>query len=1034
MSYNFFNDFVLRTPERPLKDLNLFLQKDRNDQYDFIKRFFSDPINNKALLIASEELFKSFEKFSQCQITDAKKEKHVFKSLVKYFLRMTTRPTPFGLFSGLNVGSLGDETCLILDPKKDQVSKDYRYIFGKEILRELIKNQSISKKLKYSLSNTLYRVGSNWRYTEYTENSSGTRDFKITELDGSALLNSLFVEFKYKSFYKNEIVQSIKNQFPDEILEDIEHFVDELFLNQVINLDSSNGIYDQDVFSYCINLLKHIDNEQLILIDYNKQQYSVSEFIKKLSDWKSIVGKELVSSFCESKNNERSESREKIVINQINGVERCVINKELLKDVSGLIDLLSPWYKNENAFLSTFKKQFKEKFEDLEVPFLTVFDPDLGINIGKQNDSKNHLKKSDTSNIWLSSIQQYLLKKIIEIKNTNANTLELDPDELRFPQKNTTVNLGQTVTGLGKIVNINGTQTLYIKGLGDSSATCVLTRFAGNDTQIDKLIETIVDKESVFSDEGNYISAELVHLPEDNFGDLLKRPLIRNFFLPYITTSSLEVDRKIDLQDLVVSVANDIILIRSLKHNKYINIKLSTAHNFTYKSLPIYQFLAEIQTQNALKGLGLDWTWCNGIINHIPRIKFGGLLLSLQTWIFSFDDLKHLTVQDNANMSIIESWRTKHQIPRYITIDEEDNELFIDLEDNTCIDLFLSVVKKAKRIIKLTEFIFSNENSCVRDNDENGYAHEIFFTLYNTENVFNIPAIGSLDDDNKSDKFEIGSEWVYLKFYCEEKSAEKLLTDIIYPLKYNLIKQNIISKWFFIRYIDPEPHLRIRFKIKKLEYISNFYQVINDLIRKSKKNVLIKKIQIERYQRELSRYGIDTIEFVETIFRLQSDFILDLLNFGEIDNLTRRRLSLIYIDEFLKLFGYHTDTKEAFCKQLADAFLNEFGNSTDIRKMLMGEYKSEKDFFKNFGDLNCLNSFDNVISKTLKNCLRSSELSAGKIVRHYKNETSNFKLGNIIASIIHMFMNRLYLLKPREEELNTYNLLWLHYRSLKFKK
>ena len=64
--------------------------------------------------------------------------------------------------------------------------------------------------------------------------------------------------------------------------------------------------------------------------------------------------------------------------------------------------------------------------------------------------------------------------------------------------------------------------------------------------------------------------------------------------------------------------------------------------------------------------------------------------------------------------------------------------------------------------------------------------------------------------------FIIGSEWVYYKIYTGPKTADSILVDFIKPIVDQLLKDGIIKMWFFIRYADPEFHLRVRFQITNL--------------------------------------------------------------------------------------------------------------------------------------------------------------------------------------------------------------------------
>src|SRR5690606_5766044 len=59
-------------------------------------------------------------------------------------------------------------------------------------------------------------------------------------------------------------------------------------------------------------------------------------------------------------------------------------------------------------------------------------------------------------------------------------------------------------------------------------------------------------------------------------------------------------------------------------------------------------------------------------------------------------------------------------------------------------------------------------------------------------------------------KFVPGEEWIFLKIYGGPKLLERLLVDEVFPLLEDRIDREDIQHYFFIRYADPEYHIRLR--------------------------------------------------------------------------------------------------------------------------------------------------------------------------------------------------------------------------------
>jgi thiopeptide-type bacteriocin biosynthesis protein len=107
---------------------------------------------------------------------------------------------------------------------------------------------------------------------------------------------------------------------------------------------------------------------------------------------------------------------------------------------------------------------------------------------------------------------------------------------------------------------------------------------------------------------------------------------------------------------------------------------------------------------------------------------------------------------------------------------------------------------------------------------------------------------------------------VYIKLYTGYRTADDLLQQIIIPVIKDLQKKHRIEKWFFIRYSDPDFHLRIRLLLIDSQHVG---EIINCFYRKLdiwNKNRLLWKIQLDTYNRELERYGKTMIEESESVF------------------------------------------------------------------------------------------------------------------------------------------------------------------------
>src|SRR5258708_34539073 len=91
----------------------------------------------------------------------------------------------------------------------------------------------------------------------------------------------------------------------------------------------------------------------------------------------------------------------------------------------------------------------------------------------------------------------------------------------------------------------------------------------------------------------------------------------------------------------------------------------------------------------------------------------------------------------------------------------------------------------------------------------------------------------------------------------------------------------LITKWFFLRYSDPDLHLRIRFNGAPKKLWSDGLALVHGFLHTIREEKLTWQISIDTYKPELKRYGESkALLITEQIFTDDSDFAVSLLNAG----------------------------------------------------------------------------------------------------------------------------------------------------------
>lgn len=274
-------------------------------------------------------------------------------------------------------------------------------------------------------------------------------------------------------------------------------------------------------------------------------------------------------------------------------------------------------------------------------------------------------------------------------------------------------------------------------------------------------------------------------------------------------------------------------------------------------------------------------------------------------------------------------------------------------------------------------------------------------------------------------KFTPGVEWLYLKIYTGVKTADLILEEIIKPLAEYFLTNDFISKWFFIRYNDPKPHLRIRFCLNNIQNQVNVLNKINKEFQEFIKSGEISNYSIETYNREIERYGQNTIKDAETLFYKNSEFTLLCLPYDDEDKII---FGLFYIDKILDNLRLEIQEKLDWIKDFNSSFKQEFNADKNLNSQLDKKYRQFKTKMMYFINSDEFLDERNAIEVHIDECTSVIQ----DILLHHQNQSLEVSLQNFFQSIFHMNINRLFVSNQRLFEMVIYDYLLRYYKSLMF--
>ncbi len=1032
---------IIRTPLYPLR--NLF-------EID-VKNLLTSALFKEALFLSSPSLVDEIEKYLKHNLNDKESEK-LLLSVYRFYLRASYRCTPFGLFAGISIGKVSDKTAISLCSQelyKKNIRLDTHFMSA--VAQKILQEPQIRNSIKWFSNNTLYSIQGKLRYIEYrVDKYSRTHHLAIVD-------SSEYVQLVLKRARNGATISEVVEVLiTDEITkEEATSFVKEMIAGCLLVPDLEPLVTGKEYHNQIIEKIGEHSKD-------NNSLENLLSIINELGDTRNLA---IGNSFEHLKNildDSKSifpelDSGKLFQCDMLKPTSSCTINKVVITELHNAIKLLSkisPYAEQTN--LRDFKEAFIKRYEDQEIPLLTMLDNEAGIgypvnahassdstpllanlfvNVENKSQAINHQSTNWSSFLW-AKLQEALLMNFTEIEITDEKIRSIFTN-----QESSEDVLPDSIYTLGSIIASSseeidkGNFLVYHEATAGPSAINLLGRFCHMSNELTNHAREAIRKEE--ATRPDCIFAEILHIPQARLGNILMRPVLRDYEIPILTRAAVDEDHTLPLSDLMVSIKNGKVFLRSKRFNKEVIPRLTTAHNFSMNPLPHYHFLCDLQFQG-IKG-GLSWNWgVLGEFKFLPRVRYGKTILSKARWILNLNDLSAIKdIDDNALTEIVINYFIKKNIPENVTITQGDNQLPINIRNANCLKILIQDLKKYKSLV-LQECLF-NENNLAVNGPEGGFTNEIIIPWHKE---IKVKQSQHLNGSRKQIEREIlvqqrtylpGSEWHYVKIYCGVKTADLILAEVIKPLVAELLRERTIDKFFFIRYYDPDHHLRIRFKGEE-----NFYATVtnklNTTLAPFLKENLISNVQTEIYKREIERYGSENINNSESIFFIDSIGsinILSLLEGDEGDQL-RWQFAIKGVHDLLDAFQFDNPMKRELMNWLSTSFASEFHiDNQEGKKQLSSKYREYRSVIDFVFQENLDEEHDfYTVWELFK--IRKESLSsyANEILSLSKENKLSVKLNDLVASYIHMFLNRFLRSKQRMQEMVIYDLLHQHYKSL----
>lgn len=1021
-------------------DLERAVQSDRRELTRRLRATVARAEVREAVFLGSQATSSELDRWlPDPERQDARLE----QTLARYLQRMAGRATPFGLFAGTSLGRMGEalnlEVGFVSECRRySRLDNDHLFALGEYAAGR----DDVRRALLYRPNSSLYRLAGRWRYVRSVM-AGHTRQFNLVAVDGDEFLDAVVARAGRGAAF-DDLTRHVLNCDADGdiTIEEAAAYVGQLIDQQLLVCDLEPIVTGPEPVDDMIAQLRSIAPGHEITRRLEEIRDALAEIDRSsigvdLRRYRQIA--EQVDAIGVP-----SDPARLFQVDLIRPAPRATLSREITGEIGRAVDILHRLAPPPGADTrQQFRDAFIARYERRMVPLTEVLDEESGIGFDRSMAATaehapllNGIPSSTSSGGSLGSWtarDAFLLTKLEMMRREGGTTLELSASDIDQLAAQNRRPLPDAFSAFA-VISASGQESgpdfqVLVDWIAGPSGARMLGRFCHADPELRaRVVDHLAAEESIRPDA---IYAEVVHLPDGRAGNVIARPVLRQFEIPYLGRSGAPDTRQIPISDLLVTVDDDRIVLRSVRLNAEVIPRMTNAHNYQ-RGPGTYRFLCGLQAQTETGAAVWQWGALDSLAG-LPRVTHGRIVLARARWRIDRKQIEAFSKGPlHEQFASIHRWKNEQQVPRFVALADSDNELPIDFENVLSVEAFLHVVK-TRPSCTVVEMFPSPDALCAHGPDGR-FVHEVvvpFVRRVAAKARKNPAPAVSVPRTQRS--FPPGSEWLYVKLYAGTSSVDAILAEPVSGLVRRHVETNAIDRWFFIRYGDPEWHLRLRLHGEPGRLYAEVLPDLSTLLAPALADRRIWKIQVDTYEPEIERYGGDLgLSLSEEMFWRDSDAVLRILGLlpGDAGMDARWLLCLESWDLLLSDLGFSLESKRQFTQDMRSRHARMSNANKAVDRALGDRFRRERKAIE--GLLDDRPGPSEEISAALA-ALRARSIAWAPTIRALRQRDQagqlTMPLTSLAASFLHMHANRLLRSAQVPQEFVLYDFLDRVYES-----
>ncbi|WP_326686743.1 lantibiotic dehydratase [Streptomyces sp. NBC_01795] len=290
---------------------------------------------------------------------------------------------------------------------------------------------------------------------------------------------------------------------------------------------------------------------------------------------------------------------------------------------------------------------------------------------------------------------------------------------------------------------------------------------------------------------------------------------------------------------------------------------------------PVARLLVELASGMARTWTGWNWCGLEGL-PYLPRITYGRVTIFPRRWVPD-RYLREAADGTSGWEEAVAAWRERYRVPDEVNLARWDRTYRVDLTDPWRREVFRQEVRGGGSLAIMEDLTDGGRGL----GWSGGHSAEVVIPLARTTAPDQHqgrarrprrPVLVPRPTDHSAAHLP-GEEWLYAKFYAAEDTHDELLHAGL-PTLVREVGDKLHS-WHYIRYRDPEPHIRVRLHGEAEALRATALPRLAAVSRDWQETGLIKGMVLDTYRPETDRYGgPDALAHAERMFCVDSQSAL----------------------------------------------------------------------------------------------------------------------------------------------------------------